>query len=287
MRSKYLVLPALLLAAALAPVQAAEELRVTFSPSDNSKELDRASGPLAALLEKKLGVRVRKQFASDYTAVIEALRAGRVDLALVGPLSVVLAEREARATILAKTADKKLSFYYGAIITHKDSAIKTVKDLRDHTFAFVDPVSTSGYLFPLWLLKQQGVNEKDFSRRVFAGSHEAVILSVLNRRVDAGAVWTNDPQGRSSSISRTLRRPEDQASIRIVAVTPPIPGPAFILRAGVPADRAARIRQALLSLNDTPEGVRAMVPLGFNSLIPGKSADYALVREAARLRKAR
>lgn len=286
MKLRWFLVPVLFASLLLAPARAIEELRLSISPHEASKELDKASAPMAALLEKKLGVRVRKHFSSDYTGVIEALRARKIDLALLGPLSVVLAEREAQATILVKTAEQNKSFYFGAIISHRDSGLRSLRDLKDHTFAFVDPVSTSGYLFPLWLLQKNGIKEKDFTHRIFAGSHEAVILAVLHRRVDAGAVWTNDAQGKQSSITMTLTKPGDRAQIRILGLTPAIPGPAFVLRPGMDASQATKIRQALLSLNDTPKGREAMRPLGFEQLLPATSADYAVVREAARLRKA-
>src|SRR5207244_6062947 len=82
------------------------------------------------------------------------------------------------------------STYRGIIVTRKDSGIKSIADLKGKRFAFVDPKSASGYVYPRAMLIEKGIDpETFFSETIFAGSHDRVIAAVLNRRVDAGAIY--------------------------------------------------------------------------------------------------
>src|SRR5262249_46381889 len=145
-----------------------------FDNGDVGKSLTTAE-PLRAYLEKKLqelkpNMRVVVYTGTSYTAVIQAMKAGRIDAFEVGPFAYVLAASELATAPLAiptpdasdaKTFDKNAkTFYLSTIITKKGNGanIKTVKDLKGHTFSFVDPASTSGHLMPASIIMAAGIN---------------------------------------------------------------------------------------------------------------------------------
>src|SRR5689334_11901058 len=119
-------------------VHAQQALRVGLIPSEDSRAMLAASQQLLEMLEKNLGQKVQGFVASDYNGVIEALRAGHLEVAYLGPFSYVLgttiAPIEAFAT--AETAKSGRTYYHSQIITRVDSGIKTVNDLKGRTFAF-------------------------------------------------------------------------------------------------------------------------------------------------------
>jgi len=81
------------------------------------------------------------------------------------------------------------SYYKACVITRTDSGIKTYADLKGKTFAFVTPTSTSGGIAPAYLLLRNGIDpNKDFKSAIYAGKHDAVLLAVKNKKVEAGAV---------------------------------------------------------------------------------------------------
>jgi phosphonate transport system substrate-binding protein len=113
-------------------------------------------------LGKLIGVPIRVTVASDYAAVIEALRNRTADLAFVHPAGYVLANREAKAMIVAKDQWHGHTSYTSRIYVRKESGITTLEGLRGKTIAFVDPSSTSGYVYPMVMLIQQGlVKDRD------------------------------------------------------------------------------------------------------------------------------
>ncbi|HVO43854.1 MAG TPA: phosphate/phosphite/phosphonate ABC transporter substrate-binding protein, partial [Aggregatilineales bacterium] len=119
----------------------------------------------------------------------------------VGPFAYILAASELTVDPLgihtpdssnAKAFDKNTKTYYlSTIITKKGNGanIKTVKDLKGHSFSFVDPASTSGHLMPASIIINAGINPDKDMKTIYAGSHPASVLAVQNGQVDAGATY--------------------------------------------------------------------------------------------------
>jgi len=177
-------------------------------PGDNVEEALSAVEPLRAYLEERTGVRTVLITGTSYTAVIEAMRAGRADAMEVGPFAYVLAAQEANAEAIAvanfeegitleQAADVEteiLPGYYSLLFTVKGSGIASVADLAGHSFAFTDPASTSGYLIPATtVMAQMGFTDpaqiEEFAQIIFAGNHPSAVLSVAEGTTDAGATF--------------------------------------------------------------------------------------------------
>ena len=130
--------------------QAAAPLTVGLIPSEDSRAMIANSQAMMDMLSKSLDMPVKPFVAADYNGVIEALRAKRLDVAYLGPFSYVLGTTVAdiEAFAVAETKKAGRTSYHSLIVARKDSGIKSVPDLKGKTFAFVDPSSTSGHLFP-------------------------------------------------------------------------------------------------------------------------------------------
>ena len=166
-------------------------LTVGLIPSEDSRAMIANSQAMMDMLSKALGMPVKPFVAADYNGVIEALRSKRLDVAYLGPFSYVLGTTVAdiEAFAVAETKKAGRTFYRSQVIAHKSSGIKTVNDLKGRTFAFVDPSSTSGHLFPKAGLMKAGLNtDKDFGRVIFSGSHDSNAIAVQNKKIDAAAI---------------------------------------------------------------------------------------------------
>ena len=126
------------------------ELRVGLIPSEDAQAMMRASQQVMEQLAAKTGMKVKPFVANDYNGVIEAMRSGKIDVAYFGPFSYVLASQLAQAEAFAIPVAKKSgkSSYQSLIISKKDKGLTSVAALQGKTFAFVDPSSASGHLFP-------------------------------------------------------------------------------------------------------------------------------------------
>jgi phosphonate transport system substrate-binding protein len=280
-----------LLSAAIAVTMAAPALAYTprtlhvgFTPWENPQDMARVVAPMTEFLSKSTGKQVQAYVATDYAGVIEAMKAGKVDIAFLAPAAYVLAEKNANAQVILKSQFNGRSTYYGAIFTRVDSGIKSIKDLKGHSFAFVDVSSTSGCVFPKVLMLKAGVNpDRDLRQVIYAGTHDAVALAVAKGRVDAGAAYCNDLQGKNSAWNMFLKSPRERAKIRILGITPPIPADTLAVRRDLDSALSSSIKKAFLSLSSTPAGrarIKALYHVdGFAAANP---ADYEPVREAFR-----
>ncbi|GAA0947940.1 phosphate/phosphite/phosphonate ABC transporter substrate-binding protein [Pseudonocardia zijingensis] len=158
-------------------------------PTEESTSLQQSYAPVIAMLERETGTTIEFQNATDYAAVIEGMRAGQIDIAVFGPFSYVLAKGQDSgitpvAAVVDAPGDEPGYRSYG--ITAAGSGITDLAGFAGRTVCFVDPNSTSGYLYPTAGLIEAGVDPTAGVTPVFAGGHDASALAVANGQCDAG-----------------------------------------------------------------------------------------------------
>ncbi len=251
-------------------------LTVGLIPSEDSRAMIANSQAMMDMLSKALGMPVKPFVAADYNGVIEALRSKRLDVAYLGPFSYVLGTTVAdiEAFAVAETKKAGRTFYRSQVISHKSTGIKTVNDLKGKTFAFVDPSSTSGHLFPKAGLMKAGLDtDKDFGRVIFSGSHDSNAIAVQNKKVDAAAIADRI---LDAAIAKGLAKRED---IQVVWESDPIPESPTVWRKDLPADLKKRVQAAFLEVKDIPWSDQGML----NGFKPTNDAAYNVIRDTAKL----
>jgi len=269
----------------LAPVRGASALEkplvMAFTPSRDPTALQESADAFVAVLARLSGVPVRAQVASDYAGVIEALRSRRVDLAFVHPVGYVLARREAGCEILVRDVWENRTAYKASFYVREASGIKHIEELRGRTVAFVDPASSSGYIYPMVLLMKRGlVRDRDpktfFKDALFAGTHEAALRAVLQGRVDAATTFDMAPQVH-------LKDPTLVAQLVSIAETPEIPEAGICARPGLPPAAVQALKRALLGMKK-PEHATALKGIyDIDGFVEARDADYDPVRDALTL----
>jgi phosphonate transport system substrate-binding protein len=251
-------------------------LTVGLIPSEDSRAMIANSQAMMDMLSKALGMPVKPFVAADYNGVIEALRSKRLDVAYLGPFSYVLGTTVAdiEAFAVAETKKAGRTSYHSQVITHKDSGIKNVNDLKGKTFAFVDPSSTSGHLFPKAGLMKAGLNtDKDLGRVIFSGSHDSNAIAVQNRKIDAAAIADRI---LDAAIAKGLAKRED---LVVVWKSDPIPESPTVWRKDLPADLKKRVQAAFLEVKDIPWSDQGLL----NGFHPTNDAAYNVIRDTAKL----
>lgn len=260
-------------------------LRVGFVPAENAQQVALNAQPIVLILQKELGLEIQSFVATDYTGVVEALRANKLDIAFLTPASYVLAKAEANVKVVLKSHRRGRPYYYAAIITHVDSGIGALEDLRNKTFAFGDPLSTSGHIFPRKMFEEKGINPvKDFKKVIFSGGHDATVLAVLNHKVDAGATFANFPDGKDAAWTQYLKDPKEQKKIRAIAYSEPIPSDNLVVNANLDPRLTKKIVNIFLDLSKDPAGKKMLRDLyKIDGFIPATDRDYDSVREAFKI----
>jgi phosphonate transport system substrate-binding protein len=260
-------------------------LRVGFVPAENAQQVAKNAQPLVQIMQKKLGLEVQSFVATDYTGVVEALRADKLDIAFLTPASYVLAKGEANVRVVLKSHRRGRAFYHSVIFTHADSSIRTLEDLRDKTFAFGDPLSTSGHIFPKKMFREKNINPvRDFKKVIFSGGHDATVLAVLNGKVDAGATFANFADGRGAAWTQYLKDPEEQKKIRAIAYSEPIPADNLVTNANLDPALAEKIVKIFLDLSQDPAGKKMLRDLySIDGFVRATNEDYNPVRTAFKI----
>lgn len=276
---------ALLAGAAELSAQSQKSLHLVLTPSQKPTELIVAGEEFGTVLGRLVGMPVRVTVASDYAAVIEALRNKTADLAFVHPGGYVLANREAKALIIAKDRWHGNTSYTSRIYVRKDSGIKTLEELRGKTIAFVDPASASGYIYPMVMLIQRGlVQGRDpktfFKDAVYAGSHDAALQALLKGHVDAVASFDQTRE-------QYLKDPAERERLTWVAETPPIPEGGIAGREGLDPAIVAKVRAALLQMRGPQYEPMLKRLYDIDGFEPAEDREYEPVRAAIELLGAR
>lgn len=260
-------------------------LRLALIPAEDIEEMIRAFAPAKQYLEKELGMKIEEFKATDYTAVVEAMRSKKIDVAYFGPFSYVLAAKRANAVAIigGSEGDGKLATYHSIFITHRDNGIKTMEDVKAKSkqlsVSFVDPASTSGHLIPRGGLEAMGIQvDKDFKEIIFAGGHDASVLAVKARKVDIGATWEG---GLQRVIDKGLTTKEE---VPVIWKSVPIPRSPVAARGDLDGSLIQKIQQAFLDMpQKAPEAFKQFEAKWEKNkgYVKVSDSDYDYIRQIA------
>ncbi|MEM8505192.1 MAG: phosphonate ABC transporter substrate-binding protein [Cyanobacteria bacterium P01_D01_bin.1] len=241
--------------------------------------------PFLAAMADGIGRPVNGFFATDYAGVIEAMGAGKIQLAWYGGKSYIEAAARSDAEAFAQTvASDGSKGYYSYLITNKENPIvadidteagngdQYVVDNADNlTFAFNDPNSTSGFLVPsYYVFASNGVNpEQAFSELIYAGSHEATAQAVANNQVD---VATNNSE---SLVDLEKSDPDAAEQIQVIWTSPVIPSDPIAYRNDLPDCLKDQVKEFFFTYDD-PAVLGDLEWQGFDE---AGDADWNTIRE--------
>lgn len=250
------------------------EISLTFGvdASDKPSAMVEQLRPTLDLVEQvaspRLGepVKIRMRVVRDYQEGVNTLVSGQVDFARLGPASYVQAKQKSSAVeILAVEQLKGKKEFNGVICVAADSSLRTIADLRGHSFAFGADDSTIGrYLAQLYLSKN-GVQAEDLKSFSYLGRHDRVGEAVASGQFDGGAL--------EETVFKQLV--QGGAKIRAIA-TFPNATKTWVARPGLSMPIRAALTQGLLAVNDP----NALAALRFDGFLGGNDQDYDLIRES-------
>ena len=179
-----------------------------YTPVEDPAVYREAWADFLTHMEKVTGKTVQFFPVQSNAAQIEAMRSGRLHVAGFNTGSNPLAVNCAGFVPFTIMAGLDGSFGYEMeIITHPDSGINSVEDIKGRTLAFTSPTSNSGFKAPSALLKAEFdmLAERDFTP-TFSGKHDNSILGVANKDYDAASI-ANSVKARM--IKRDVVKDED------------------------------------------------------------------------------
>jgi phosphonate transport system substrate-binding protein len=249
---------------------AGETVRFAPLPMENRETVVKQFRPMTDFLQKRLGITIEYVYADSYADILQKFRAGKIDLAYLGPLPYVeLHSRYPQAEPLVHFREASgETAYTCSLVAFADSTPSLAK-LADKNVALTQPLSTCGYLSANGLLRRYGSNLERNNYR-YLGKHDAVALAVVQGQYDIGGLKT------------AIGKKYEHLGLSILAETAPLPSFALVankvtLRPGL----QSLIRKALIDI--TPSKNREMLA-GWGDNIrygaaPANDGDYDVIRE--------
>lgn len=232
---------------------------IAYAPNESTTDSTDARSTLAKDLGKVINMEVKEIQASDYTAIIEALRTGKADMAYMGALAVAMGSERAGVTPIvmkAPNGDKAQAVYHSVFVTQKDNnEINSIKDFKGKTIAFVDPDSTSGNLVPtseimkafpdLHLTNEKIHTNGEFFEAVsFSGKHQAGLQAVIKGDVDIV------PISDQIMASEFKNGNADENAVKVVHSSAAIPAEAMVVSKTVNEDMKKTLTKFLVEYNN-------------------------------------
>ncbi|NNG01535.1 MAG: phosphate/phosphite/phosphonate ABC transporter substrate-binding protein [Desulfobacteraceae bacterium] len=253
---------------------AGRPLFVGFVPQGNAVFMVRKWRPLADYLQKKLDMPVEMVFRSSYQEIIAALVNGQMDICFTGAYMYVLASSEADIHPLVRRKKFGTSSYHSIIVVRKDSGIEFIEGLEGKSFAFASRESTSGYLLPLAMMRQRGIEnpERFFSEVIHTETHDSALLAVFTKNVDAAA------------LSVTRWRPErpEIKDLKIIWKSDPLFLGPVSMRGDLDPGLAAAIKDAFLQIGVSPDTMALSQHIEIEGFEDAEDSEYDSVRKATK-----
>lgn len=254
---------------------AVDENTIVFGVVPDSADTETNYKPLMDYIAQETGKTVEYHESTDYAALIEAAIAGKIDAASFSGFTYVTATNNgAEITPISSivTEEGQEPGYFSQAIVPTGSDIASLADFKGKKVCFVDPSSTSGYLFPSYNLLEEGIDPETDVTPVFAGKHDVSVQKV-GEGVECEAGFAEDSEVEKSD------------KVKVVAETM-VPGAPIVYSNALPDDIKDQLVDILseVTIDDIiAAGVDSADSDGFRSVFhetkPVDDAYYDLVRD--------
>jgi phosphonate transport system substrate-binding protein len=240
-----------------------------ISPEETLSVYQELMDYIAAKLRRPVEIKQRR----TYQEVNDMLGAGKLDAAILCSGPYVHARRRYGVELLAVPVVNGSPTYRSYIIVPQSSTAASLEELYRKRFAFTDPLSTSGYLYPAYALISQGRQPATFfAKTLFTYSHDNSIEAVAEGVVDGAAV--------DSLIYDYLQatNPTLLARTRIIHRSPPMGAQPVGVPRNLNPETKQALREVFLGLEQDPTGRGILKKLGVDRFIPGDDSLYDSIR---------
>jgi phosphonate transport system substrate-binding protein len=229
---------------------------------------------LQEYLSKRLQRPVELVQRANYKEVNELIEAGEVDVAFVCTGAYIKGVKDFGMEILAAPEINGDTVYHSWLIVPLDSPYQSIEDLEGKTFAFTDPLSYTGRIYPTYLVQQLGKHPEDYFEKIFyTYSHDAAIHAVADGLADGAAI------DNLIYLYLLEREPEIQEKVRIIHRSDPFGIPPIVTSPAIRPQLKAEVIEILLNMHQDDEGLEALRILGIDRFVLIDEEAYTSVFE--------
>lgn len=255
------------------------KLNMVFVPASEKGD-DKDYTNLIKIISDLTGYAITPIKVTDYNAAVEAMRAGRAQIAWFGGKTYILAAKLADAEAFAagiRKGDTEAT-YLTYFVVATDNPLQKFAEVRGKVLALNHIGSTSGDLIPQVELSKIGLSttNKDHFKKVFyAGSHDACLLAVINAHADVCGMSSRNFDARIRD--GTFKR----AQVRIIHTSPPVPPPPLAYSKRLPKEVRDKIKAATLAAHK--HGTIGGYGGQMERYVEVKDSDFDVLRDVDRL----
>ncbi len=250
------------------PIRAAVSARV--SPEENFFYYNRIFDYISHKIGRKIVFKQRK----SYQEVNELLQHQELDFAFICSGAYIEGKKDFDVEILAIPQIKGKTGYHAYIIVRNDSNIDKFEDLKARRFAFTDPLSNTGCLYPKYLVKTMDQSEeKFFSHIIYTYAHDYSIQAVENKLVDGASV--------DSLIFDYIQEnsPQKVSHLKIIKRSERFGMPPVVAHTKIEPHLKRELQSVLLNMNTDPQGKEILSHLAIDRFVLGQEKDYDSIRK--------
>lgn len=225
------------------------------TPWGEPRQMKKAYKPLLNYLSKESGKKFQLLIMEDYDTAIDHIVEGGIDIFVLPPVSYVIAKGKEPgiqyiATQMREENGKRFATYKAYIVALKSKYADWnldhfLKHAKDFHFGFVTQTSSSGYVYPMAMMKRRGIDpQKDFKKITIFENHPLLTDAIVKGKIDLGATWEHN-------LEKAQKKHGDQFSI--VETTAVIPGITWVASKNVDPAFVKKMRETLLTLSRSPK----------------------------------
>ncbi len=225
-------------------------------------------------ISDELGEPVEMVYRKTYDEMDRMLEKGHVVAAFVCSAPYVEDRKKFGAELLVAPQVKGRPFYNSYIVVHKDSDIENFDEFKGKTFAFTDPKSNSGRLYPIYRLAKNGIRpENFFGKYMYSYSHNKSVELVAKKVVDGAAVESLIYMYMQKKGSPYVQK------TRIIEISQDFGIPPMITTPSVPTFMKEKIREILMNMHKDRKGKRILDDMLIDKFVEVPDSYYDSVRE--------
>jgi len=223
---------------------------------------------------EQIGQPVQMVHRRTYDEMDSLLEKGEVKIAFICSAPYVKNREQFGIELLAAPSVHGKATYHSYIIVHNDSSMKAFPELRDKVFAFTDPKSNTGKLYPTYLLKTMGFTPgRYFKRFLYSYSHNKSVEMVAKKIVDGAAV-------ESIVYDHMLKTGSPYAKqTKIIKRSPPYGIPPIVVTRDINPALRQKVKDAFLSMQRTAKGKTILDAMMIDGFVEVPDKNYDTIRQ--------
>lgn len=204
-----------------------------------------------------------------YLEINDLVQQGEVDMAFVCTSAYVAGHDQFGMHLLVAPQVNGAMVYHSLLIVPANSPAQTLADLQGKAFAFTDPISLSGRMYPTWLVQQAGASPEDFFDSIFfTYSHDKAIEAVAHGLADGAAV---DSLVYDFAVARN---PDLARQVRVIHRSPAFGIPPVVVSPMLRPQIKAELQNVLLGMAADVAGHEALAAIGVERFAVLDNAAY-------------